>query len=177
MPPASPRYGDLVPRVDEGMRLMRNIEPNQAPTRDRREIDQLNSFLRGEISAVETYRQVIDRLAHLPEAVELRDCMRSHEHRVMRLREEIQRRGATPADGSGAWGAFVKALEGGATALGSKAAIAVLEEGEDHGRNDYQRDISTLGREARILVEQYLLPEQLRTHAVMSRLKRMMTAS
>jgi hypothetical protein len=154
---------------------MRNIETTRTPTRARREIDQLNSFLRGEIAAVETYRQVIERLFNLPEAVELRDCMRSHEHRVMRLREEIQRRGANPAENSGPWGAFVKAIEGGATALGAKAAIAVLEEGEDHGRNDYQRDISSLGREAHILVEQYLLPEQLRTHAVISRLKRMMS--
>ncbi len=152
---------------------MRNLEPTRTPTR--REIDQLNSFLRGEISAVETYRQVLERLFSLPEAVELRDCMRSHEHRVMRLREEVQRRGAMPAETSGPWGALVKVIEGGATALGAKTAIAVLEEGEDHGRNDYQRDISSLGREARILVEQYLLPEQLRTHAVISRLKRMMS--
>jgi hypothetical protein len=50
----------------------------------------------------------------------------------------------------------------------------VLEEGEDHGRNDYQRDAASLGREARLLIEQYLLPEQLRTHAVVSRLKRML---
>lgn len=141
---------------------------------DTKEIDQLNSFLRGEISAVETYRQVIDRLGSLPEAAELRDCMRSHEHRVMRLREEIQRRQGTAAESSGPWGAFVTLLEGGAKAFGPKAAIAVLEEGEDHGRNDYQRDVSALGREGRILVEQYLIPEQLRTHAVISRLKRML---
>jgi hypothetical protein len=150
---------------------MPNLQTERA---DSKEIDQLNSFLRGEISAVETYRQVIDRLGSLPEATELRDCMRSHEHRVMRLREEIQRRRGKPAESSGPWGAFVKMLEGGAKAFGAKAAIAVLEEGEDHGRNDYQRDVSALGREGRILVEQYLLPEQLRTHAVISRLKRML---
>lgn len=149
--------------------------PNVQVTRTQTsEVDQLNSFLRGEISAVETYRQVIDRLGSLPEAAELRDCMRSHEHRVMRLREEIQRRGGVPAESSGPWGAFVKLLEGGARAFGTKAAIAMLEQGEDHGRNDYQRDLASLGREGRILVEQYLLPEQLRTHAVISRLERML---
>lgn len=138
------------------------------------EIEQLNSFLRGEISAVETYRQAIDRLGSLPEAAELRDCMRSHEHRVMRLREEIARRNGKPAESSGTWGAFVKLIEAGASAFGPKAAIAALEEGEDHGRNDYQRDLASMSREGRILVEQYLLPEQLRTHAVISRLKRML---
>jgi hypothetical protein len=138
------------------------------------EIEHLCSFLRGEISAVETYRQVLDRTGSLPEAAELRDCMRSHEHRVMRLREEIARRGGSPPESSGPWGAFVKLLEAGAATFGAKAAIAVLEEGEDHGRNDYQRDAASLGREARLLIEQYLLPEQLRTHAVVSRLKRML---
>lgn len=138
------------------------------------EIDQLNSYLRGEISAVETYRQVLDRVGSLPEAAELRDCMRSHEHRVMRLREEIARRGGRPAETSGPWGALVKLVGAGAKAFGAKAAITVLEEGEDHGRNDYQRDLGALGREARVLVEQFLLPEQLRTHAVISRLKRML---
>ena len=151
---------------------MPNLQVNR--TTPSSEIDQLNSFLRGEISAVETYRQVIDRLGSLPEAAELRDCMRSHEHRVMRLREEIQRRGGSPAESSGPWGAFVKMLEGGARAFGTKAAIAMLEQGEDHGRNDYQRDLASLSREGRILVEQYLLPEQLRTHAVISRLERML---
>jgi hypothetical protein len=138
------------------------------------DVDQLNSFLRGEISAVETYRQCLDRIGSLPEAAELRDCMRSHEHRVMRLREEILHRGGEAAQSSGAWGAFAKLIEGGAKAFGVRAAIAALEEGEDHGRNDYQRDANTLSREGKLLVEQYLLPEQLRTHAVVSRLKRVM---
>lgn len=138
------------------------------------EIEQLNSFLRGEISAVETFRQVIERVGALPQATELRDCLQSHEQRVARLRDEIVRRGGHPAETAGPWGAFAKLLQGGAAALGAKPAIAVLEEGEDHGRDDYQRDVAKLRGEARTLVEQYLLPEQLRTHAVISRLERML---
>lgn len=153
---------------------MPSLQTHRTPSSGAAEIEHLNSFLRGEISAVETYRQVLDRVGSLPEAAELRDCMRSHEHRVMRLREEIARRGGRPAETSGPWGALVKLLEASAKAFGAKAAIAVLEEGEDHGRNEYQRDVAALGRDARLLVEQYLLPEQLRTHAVISRLKRML---
>lgn len=135
-------------------------------------VDTLNSFLRGEISAVETYRQAIDKLKDKPEATTLNDCMRSHEQRVSLLTNEIRRRGGEPAQGSGPWGTFAKLVEGGATALGEKAAIMALEEGEDHGRDDYKRDTPKLEADARTFVEQNLVPEQLRTHQVMSTLKR-----
>jgi hypothetical protein len=39
-------------------------------------VDKLNSFLRGEIAAVETYRQAIEKLRHKPEVGTLSDCMR-----------------------------------------------------------------------------------------------------
>jgi hypothetical protein len=135
-------------------------------------VDKLNSFLRGEISAVETYRQAIDKLSGTPEASTLNDCMQSHEQRVHLLEEEIRRRGGQPAEGAGAWGTFAKLVEGGAKAFGEKAAIAALEEGEDHGRDDYMRDMKKLPPDARELVEHRLLPEQLRTHQVLSSLKK-----
>jgi hypothetical protein len=135
-------------------------------------VDKLNSFLRGELSAVETYRQAIEKLADKPEAPMLNDCMRSHEMRAQLLAEEIRRRGGEPAQGSGPWGAFAKLVEGGATAFGEKAAIAALEEGEDHGRNDYQRDADELEADAQSFVRTQLVPEQLRTHQAMSTLKK-----
>jgi demethoxyubiquinone hydroxylase (CLK1/Coq7/Cat5 family) len=139
-------------------------------------VDTLNSFLRGEISAVETYRQAIEKLHDKPEASTLSDCLRSHEQRVSMLTDEIQRRGGKPAQGSGPWGAFVKALEGGAKLFGAKTAIAALEEGEDHGRDDYKRDAPKLEADARAFVQQQLVPEQLRTHQAMSTLKKRLAA-
>jgi hypothetical protein len=140
-------------------------------------IDTLNSFLRGEISAVETYRQAIEKLSGKPEASTLQDCMRSHEQRVSLLSSEIQRRGGKPAQGSGPWGAFVKLLEGGAKLFGAKSAIAALEEGEDHGRDDYKRDAPKLEPDARTFVQEQIVPEQLRTHQVMSTLKKRLSAA
>jgi len=138
-------------------------------------VDKLNSFLRGEISAVETYRQAIEKLQDKPEVNTLNDCMRSHEQRVVWLTEEVRRRGGDPARGSGPWGTFAKLVEGSAATLGEKAAIAALEEGEDHGRDDYMRDVAELDPEARTFVEQTIVPEQLRTHRAMSTLKRTLT--
>jgi hypothetical protein len=138
-------------------------------------VDHLSSFLRGEISAVETYRQAIHKLGGKPEVSTLNDCMQSHARRVQLLQQEIRRRGGDPPHKSGPWGAFAKLVEGSAAALGEKAAIAALEEGEDHGRNDYKRDMKDLEPDVRQFVEQSLLPEQLRTHDAMSSLKKMMS--
>lgn len=136
------------------------------------DIDQLNSFLRGEISAVETYDQAIDKLKTEPALAEsLRACRESHDRRVSALRNEIRRLGGEPADGSGVWGAFAKAVEGGAKVFGKGAAISALEEGEDHGRDDYLADLEKLLPATRTFVQTQLVPEQKRTHDALSRLK------
>lgn len=134
-------------------------------------IDQLNSFLRGEMSAVETYRLAIERLGNEGMRPTLETCQRSHEGRVRILREMIVRLGGEPAEGSGAWGAFAKSVQAGADVLGKKVAVASLEEGEDHGLADYQRDVKNLDAEARRLVEVELLPAQVQTHRIMRDLK------
>jgi hypothetical protein len=145
---------------------------NATPKSD---IAHLNSFLRGEISAVETYSQAIEKLADEPSIHgKLADCRASHEQRARLLREEIARRGGEPAEGSGAWGSFAQLVEGGAKVFGKKAAIAALEEGEDHGRDDYRAELDELSPDVRRLVEAKLLPEQLRTHEVLSHLKHAM---
>jgi demethoxyubiquinone hydroxylase (CLK1/Coq7/Cat5 family) len=143
----------------------------QSTTQSEQTVDKLNSFLRGEISAVETYRQALEKLGASNYQTTLQDCLRSHEYRVQLLKEEIRRRGGTPAESSGPWGAFAKLIEGGAKLFGEKAAIAALEEGEDHGRDDYKRDVKDLDPMGRTFVEQNLLSEQLRTHQAMSNLK------
>lgn len=135
-------------------------------------VDQLNSFLRGEISAVETYDQAITKLQATTYASQLQECKRSHEQRVQLLKEQIRRLGGTPVDASGPWGAFAKLIEGGAKTVGDKVAIAALEEGEDHGLRDYKSDIAKLDPEVRSFVEQRILPEQQRTHAGLSMLKK-----
>ncbi|HVU05775.1 MAG TPA: DUF2383 domain-containing protein, partial [Polyangiaceae bacterium] len=102
-------------------------------------VKHLNSFLRGELSAVETYRQAIGKLDGFPHRKTLEDCSRSHQQRATVLEQEILRRGGQPAKDSGIWGSFATLVEGGAAMLGNKAAISALEEGEDHGRDDYRR--------------------------------------
>lgn len=139
-------------------------------------IDHLNSFLRGEISAVETYRMARDRVSIVGPQGEIDHCMRSHEERVQALTSRIIALGGEPSRSSGLWGAFAKAVEGGAALLGEQAAIAALEEGEDHGLRDYRAALAKkdLDDSIRPFVNE-LLEKQLRTHAVMSDLKRTMS--
>jgi hypothetical protein len=71
---------------------------------------------------------------------------------------------------------FAKAVEGGAKVFGEKAAIAALEEGEDHGLADYRRDVddNDLDFTARSLVRDRLIPQQQVTHDRLSALKQRM---
>jgi hypothetical protein len=134
-------------------------------------VDALNGFLRGEISAVETYRQAIEKLGSSPTSAQLEDCRRSHEQRVAKLRDFVARLGGEPAKDSGAWGAFARLVEGGAKTFGERAAVSALEEGEDHGLKLYRDDLDKLDATSRQLVETDLLPAQERTHRSMSTLK------
>jgi uncharacterized protein (TIGR02284 family) len=136
------------------------------------DVETLNSFLRGEISAVETYRQAMGHVADDRLRSQLEDCLHDHEHRVEALRERIEKMGGKPSESSGVWGAFAKLVQKGADVLGEKTAIQALEEGEDHGLADYQRDMDKTHGDARRFVRMELLPSQKRTHERLSRLKK-----
>lgn len=139
-------------------------------------IDELNTLLRGEISAVETYRIARDKVSALGPQGEIDQCLRSHEERAQSLTTRILSLGGEPARSSGAWGAFAKMVEAGAAVLGEGPAIAALEEGEDHGMKDYRAALdkdSDLDAGTRAYVSE-LLEHQRKTHAIMSDLKHMM---
>lgn len=134
-------------------------------------IRHLNSFLRGERSAVQTYQHAMEKLGTSAHSSTLQRCARSHQERAELLAQEVRTRGGEPDAGAGPWGALAKVAESGALALGEKAAISMLEQGEDHGLADYERDLPKLDPQARLFVSSHILPEQIRTHAAMSSLK------
>ena len=139
---------------------------------DTESVETLNSFLRGEISAVETYKKALDHVKEARLRAELEELERDHETRVAALRERIERLGGQPDEGSGIWGTFAEAVQTGADALGDKAAIQALEQGEDHGLADYKRDVDHLHGEARRFARMELLPAQQRSHDRLSKLKK-----
>ncbi len=143
-------------------------------------VDQLNSFLRGELSAVETYRMALDKLdVGSPARIEVESCLASHQERVAALQEAIVTVGGKPAESSGPWGAFAKAVEGTAKVFGDKSTISALEEGEDHGLRDYRDELDDedLDPQSRTMLTGRLLPAQQTTHDRIQSLKQRLSSS
>ncbi|MES1205891.1 MAG: DUF2383 domain-containing protein [Pseudomonadota bacterium] len=135
----------------------------------------LNELLRGELSAVETYNQALATVKEdLGARADLTECQTSHENRVLRLRSEVLERGGTPSDKSGVWGMFAKLIEGGATVVGARMAINALEAGEDHGLKEYHQLLPKLDITVRNAVSIDVYPQQVRTHSILSALKKAM---
>lgn len=131
------------------------------------DVKYLNSFLKNELAAVETYSQVIGKSKHPDLTSSLSNLQQSHRKRADLLRQKIQALGGQPADSSGMWGGVSKLLQGTSNLFGEKAAVSTLEEGEDRGRDDYKRDMSKLSPDCQRFIEQEIMPEQQRSHDAM----------
>jgi uncharacterized protein (TIGR02284 family) len=138
-------------------------------------VDKLNSLLQGELSAVETYRQALEKTQDARVKEELKACHSCHAGRVDTLVQKVKEMGGKVPENSGVWGAFAKMMEGGATIFGDKASIAVLEEGEDKGLDDYNKMLQDSSPEVKA-VAAALMPMQEGTHAKMRTLKKSFAA-
>lgn len=129
----------------------------------------LNSLLRGEIAAVETYNEAIKHLANEPieDLVANRNC---HSKRVGLLREAITERGGSSGATSGMWDSFANLVGNGDVRISSQAVIAVLAEEEDRGVTLY-RNPGDLDPSSIQLVHTVLLHRQLETSERLSLLK------
>jgi uncharacterized protein (TIGR02284 family) len=128
-------------------------------------IDTLNSLLRGELAATETYQQALAKVGETPEASGLRQIHIEHRTAANTLRQHVHHFGGKPDQGSGAWGAFAKAVEGAAKLFGNTAALKALKEGEEQGVQSYEAALQDEGlpAECQTLIRSQLLP-QTRAH-------------
>ena len=130
-------------------------------------VDQLNSLLRGEISAAETYAMAIKKLSesdasHQSDCQCLRDMQEDHGRACQAIRSRIRELGGEASDSSGAWGAWAKTVEGAASIFGDKGALKALKEGEEHGLKDYNEACDDVDATSAALVESELIPAQQR---------------
>src|SRR5438552_1713506 len=92
-------------------------------------VDTMNRLLRGELSATETYQQALAALGDEQNgASDLRQLHADHRAAANDLRQHVHQLGGKPDQGSGAWGAFAKAVEGTAKLFGNKSALKALKE-------------------------------------------------
>jgi hypothetical protein len=123
-------------------------------------IDVCNSLLRGELSAVETYTQALGKFENDPLRSDLDRLRADHEASASALRQHLVDMGAEPDESSGAWGTFARTVEGTAKILGESPALAALEEGEEHGINEYREALDNGGvmEDIKMEIRQTLLP-------------------
>jgi len=128
-------------------------------------VSQLNSLLRGEISAAETYRMAIDKLSdsdktRIGSIGLLSEMQTEHGRAAQTLRQRVRELGGEAADSSGAWGAWAKFTQGTGNLFGDVSALKTLKEGEEHGLKDYQDAMDHLDRTSAELVQNQLIPAQ-----------------
>lgn len=135
-----------------------------------RSVDQLNSILRGEISAVETYNQAIQKVGdeHASDATALRAIAQEHGENAQSLREAIWQLGGDADDSSGPWGAWAKKVQGVAKLFGDASALKVLKEGEEHGLRDYVEALNDVDEASRALFMTRLIPSRERHIATLA---------
>jgi bacterioferritin (cytochrome b1) len=140
-------------------------------------IDRLNDFLRGELSAVETYDLALQQTKHEGFGSTLRQLRDAHERRIGTIRDKILQLGGAPAASSGAWGTFAGVVQAGADLFGNVTAVSTLEEGEDHGLKMYRDALQQDDVMVREFVDAMLLPGQRRSHDLCRSLKSYAKAS
>lgn len=104
--------------------------------------EDLNKCLRSELSAIDTYHQVLEkhRQHHASDTnfQQLNQMLDDHRDAASRLQSLIRQNGGTPSTDSGAWGTWATIVMGAAKLLGDKAALKALKEGEESGLKDYE---------------------------------------
>jgi len=129
---------------------------------------QLNSLLRGEIAAAETYRMAIDKLAAAENAAAgsnvglLRQIQEEHGRAAQGIRDRIQELGGEASDTSGAWGVWAKTVQGTMNLFGDASSLKALKEGEEHGLKDYQEALDDVDASSAQLIQNQFIPAQQR---------------
>lgn len=129
---------------------------------DQSGVSVLNELLKGELSAVETYRQALDKMSTDANAPELKKYWAEHKDAVAKLQEGVTKAGGQPVVSSGAWGTWAEAVTGAAKAMGDTTALKALKQGEEHGAKEYQELLENKNASAEVkdLVRSTLLPQQ-----------------
>ena len=133
----------------------------------------MNDLLQGEIAAAETYVQAVQKFRGRPAQSALERLRDDHVDAANQLRRHVKAEAGKPATSSGAWGAFARAVEGTAKALGKGAALKALEEGEEYGDRLYAKSLEDkdLDPNVRRLLSDVLIPRQQRHVATLRGLK------
>jgi hypothetical protein len=100
--------------------------------------EDINEILRGEMSAVEAYRQVEKKVDDDPESYRLKQFRLDHENAIQYWKREAKEMGKIPEPSSSVWGLVVEAFVGASKLMGDDTALMALKRGEEHGLANYR---------------------------------------
>ena len=149
------------------------VTPGASATDPEETIGQLNSLLRGEISAAETYRMGIDKIAdgdHAASVAMLRGVQEEHGRAAQAIRDRIRELGGEASDSSGAWGVWAKTVQGTMSLFGDASSLKALKEGEEHGLKDYEDALSKVDSVSGQLIQNQFIPAQQRHIALLDQM-------
>jgi uncharacterized protein (TIGR02284 family) len=110
-------------------------------------IETLNSLLRGERSALETYEGVIKNQDEGAPRVQLEQICSDHRDRVAELERHVISLGGKPGTSSGTWGVVASVVQTVANVIGDKTAVYSLKEGEELGLRSYESSLEDVSDE------------------------------
>jgi hypothetical protein len=129
-------------------------------------VDVLNSLLRGEFAAIESYEVALSRFEGQMQEATLHHFCNEHREAAFLLRDRIIDFGGEPWVGSGPWGVFTAAVTGAAGVVGGSAMLTALCRGEEHGAYKLEDAVADAGEfvadECHALIAGYLLPRSRR---------------
>ena len=101
--------------------------------------EDIDEILRGEISALEAYEQVISEITDASEINRLKKHMADHEDAIRFWKHQAKVNGTIPNIDSGIWGNVVEAFVGVSKLAGEDTALMALKKGEEHGLELYEK--------------------------------------
>jgi len=127
-------------------------------------IKTLNSLLRGECSAVESYEQALPLFKGQPQESGILRLRDDHWKVVDLLQQHVIEHGGQPALSSKPWGFLTAAVTGAAKLIGRHTTLKALMLGEEHGIHTYENALENdeLPEECQQIIADYLLPQAFR---------------
>ena len=123
-------------------------------------LDTCSALLIGEIAAVETYSQVIDKFDTAAADTALERIRTDHQENVFELHKIIADGVAEPVTGSGTWAGFDEALPLTDVLRGGSLVLKCLQAGEELGISQYENALANanVSEAAKAIIKRTLLP-------------------
>ncbi len=128
-------------------------------------VDWMQRMIRGEYSALDAYRQCIEKLTNKAEKSRLMAFYNDHENNLYFWKGKVGEKFVKPEDSSGIWGDFVSTFMKSAKIFGDETTLNALKRGEEHGLSEYQRllELDEVPLKIKKIVKEHFIP-QIETH-------------